>query len=130
MDGESLPTAEKSGRWSKLSARALADRSLTATDVCVLAVIATYASRDGIAWPSQETIASILDVRRETTNRAVKRLRASGYLDRFASPRVAVAIETPTSFSIRFMRRPAQSATIRKCDRAVTCQVILWSLIM
>jgi len=86
MDGESLPTAEKGGRWSKLSARALADRSLTAIDVCVLAVIATYANRDGIAWPSQETIASILNVRRETTNRAVKRLRSSGYLDRFRKP--------------------------------------------
>jgi DNA-binding MarR family transcriptional regulator len=75
-----------SGRWSKLSARAVADRHLSASVVRVLAVIGIYASREGIAWPSQDTIATVAGMNRATVCRAVKRLRERGYLDRYRKP--------------------------------------------
>jgi DNA-binding MarR family transcriptional regulator len=71
------------GRWSKLSARAVVDRALTATFVRVLAHLAIYADRFGVAWPSQETIADELGINRATVCRAIKRLRDLGYLDRY-----------------------------------------------
>jgi DNA-binding MarR family transcriptional regulator len=74
------------GRWSKLAARAVADRSLTATHVRILAVIGIYAGRDGIAWPSQDTIAMVVGINRATVCRAIKRLRERGYLDRYRKP--------------------------------------------
>lgn len=74
----------KSGeRWTKLSASAVADRNLTAMDVRVLAGIGIYADRNGIAWPSQDTIASVIGINRATVCRAIKRLRDGGYLDRY-----------------------------------------------
>jgi predicted transcriptional regulator len=72
-----------SGRWSKVAARAVVDRSLTATDVRVLAVIGIYADHEGIAWPSQETIAMAIGINRETVCKAIKRLRGGGYLYRY-----------------------------------------------
>ncbi len=76
----------KGERWSRLSARAVVDRNLTATDVRVLAAIGIYAGRDGIAWPSQETVAGNAGIDRSTACRAVKRLLAGGYLDRYRKP--------------------------------------------
>lgn len=73
----------KGERWAKLAARAVADRCLTATDVRVLAAIGIYAGRDGTAWPSQETIGTVVGIDRATVCRAVKRLRQGGYLDRY-----------------------------------------------
>jgi hypothetical protein len=83
-DGTSLAAA--GGRWSKLAARAIADRDLSATVLRVLAAIGIYASRDGTAWPSQETIAGIIGIHRATVCRAIKRLRERGYLDRYRKP--------------------------------------------
>jgi uncharacterized membrane protein len=83
-NGASLAAA--GGRWSKLAARAVADRDLSATVVRVLAAIGIYAGRDGAAWPSQETIAGIIGIHRATVCRAVKRLRERGYLDRYRKP--------------------------------------------
>lgn len=83
-NGASLAAA--GGRWSKLAARAVADRDLSATGVRVLAAIGIYAGRDGTAWPSQETIAGIIGIHRATVCRAVKRLRERGYLDRYRKP--------------------------------------------
>lgn len=52
----------------------------------VLAVIGIYAGPDGIAWPSQDTIASIIGIHRATVCRAIKRLREGGYIDRYRKP--------------------------------------------
>jgi Helix-turn-helix domain len=91
--GLNAPTSDKGacltaagGRWSKLAARAVADRDLSATVVRVLAAIGIYAGRDGVAWPSQETIAGIIGIHRATVCRAIKRLRERGYLDRYRKP--------------------------------------------
>jgi predicted transcriptional regulator len=54
--------------------------------VRILAVIGIYASRDGIAWPSQDTIATVVGINRATVCRAIKRLREHGYLDRYRKP--------------------------------------------
>ena len=78
--------AAAGGRWSKLAARAVADRDLSATVVRVLAAIGIYAGRDGAAWPSQETIAGVIGIHRATVCRAIKRLRERGYLDRYRKP--------------------------------------------
>src|SRR5262245_59018103 len=69
------------GRWAKVAARAIADRALTATYVRVLAALAIFADREGVAWPSQETIALLIGISRSTVCRAIKRLRDLGYLD-------------------------------------------------
>jgi len=75
--------AERGGRWSKLAARAVVDPGLKALDVRVLAAIGIYVGRDGTAWPSQETIATMLGVARETVCKSIKRLRQHGYIDRY-----------------------------------------------
>jgi DNA-binding MarR family transcriptional regulator len=77
------PLSATEGRWAKLSARAVADRSLTATYLRVLAYLAIHADRLGVAWPSQETIAAALGINRSTVCRAIKRLRDLGYLYRY-----------------------------------------------
>src|SRR5215831_10249392 len=71
------------GRWAKLSARAVVDRGLTAIHLRVLAYLGTHADRLGVAWPSQETIATALGINRATVCRAIKRLRDLGYLHRY-----------------------------------------------
>ena len=86
MDGRAVPVAKKGERWAKLAARAVADPGLTATHVRVLATIGIYAGPDGIAWPSQDTIAGILGIDRATVCRAIKLLRERGYLDRYRKP--------------------------------------------
>lgn len=86
LDGEPQTVAKKGDRWAKLAARAVADPSLTATHVRVLACIGIYAGPDGIAWPSQETIANIISVDRATVCRAIKLLCELGYLDRYRKP--------------------------------------------
>jgi DNA-binding MarR family transcriptional regulator len=86
MNGAQGPIATTGGRWAKLAARAVADRSLTATHVRILAVIGIYADRDGVAWPSQDTIATVIGINRATVCRAIKRLREHGYLDRYRKP--------------------------------------------
>ncbi len=86
MEGAVAPITTAGERWSKLAARAVVDRSLTATDVRVLAAIGIYAGRDGSAWPSQDTIALIIGINRATVCRAIKRLLAGGYLDRYRKP--------------------------------------------
>ena len=73
----------KGERWSKLAARAVADRSLTPTYLRVLAALGIYAGPDGIAFPSQATIATVIGVHRATVCRAIKRLLELGYLDRY-----------------------------------------------
>ena len=73
----------KGERWAKLAARAVIDRNLRALDVRVLAAIGIYAGRDGTAWPSQETLATMLGMTRETVCKSIARLRRHGYLDRY-----------------------------------------------
>jgi DNA-binding MarR family transcriptional regulator len=73
-------------RWAKLAARAVADPNLKARTVRVLTAIGIHADRDGTAWPSQETLGTIVGVRRETVCRDVKQLLQSGYLDRYRKP--------------------------------------------
>ncbi len=77
---------DKGGRWAKLAARAVADRNMTATHVRVLACLGIYAGPDGVAWPSQETMALVVGVNRATVCRAIKRAVALGYLDRYRKP--------------------------------------------
>jgi len=81
--GDGALSLIQGGRWSKLSARAVVDRSLTATYVRVLAYLAIHADRVGTAWPSQDTIAFALGINRATVCRGIKRLRDLGYLDRY-----------------------------------------------
>ena len=81
----SAPTDE-GGRWAKLAARAVADRNMTATGVRVLACLGIYAGPDGVAWPSQETMAMVVGVDRATVCRVLKRAMELGYLDRYRKP--------------------------------------------
>jgi len=115
----------KSGeRWAKLSARAVVDRNLSATDVRVLSAIAIYADADGIAWPSQETVAFVIGVTRETVCRAVKCLRKHGYLDRYRKratngmKRNVYRLLFPPYSPLRATSGPP------KCDAAITRNVI------
>jgi predicted transcriptional regulator len=54
--------------------------------VRLLGAVGIYANRDGVAWPSQETLAFLLGITRETVCRYVKDLRERGYLDRYRKP--------------------------------------------
>ena len=70
-------------RWAKLAARAVVDPNLTDAWVRVLAVIGIYAGPDGVAWPSQQTIGTMVGLNRSTVCRHLKRLREGGYMDRY-----------------------------------------------
>jgi biotin operon repressor len=83
LNGGTVHYPGKDGAWSKLAARAVADRDLSATVLRVLAALGIYAGRDGVVWPSQETIAGLIGIHRATVCRAIKRLRKRGYLDRY-----------------------------------------------
>ncbi|MGB8964816.1 MAG: helix-turn-helix domain-containing protein [Candidatus Cybelea sp.] len=54
------------------------DANATARDA--LAVIASYADKNGYAWPSEETLAYILGVHKRTVIRAINQLVAAGIL--------------------------------------------------
>jgi predicted transcriptional regulator len=56
------------------------DRRLSPLDVRVLAAIAIHVNDKHRAWPSQEWVAQLVGVRRETANRAIGRLADLGYL--------------------------------------------------
>jgi len=111
---------EKGGRWAKLSARAVVDRRLQATDVRVLAFIAIHADRKGIGWPSQMLGAVALGLSRETVCRSIKRLRETGYLDRYRKRtpcghyRNVYRLQYPAYVPIRFQ------PTDPNCEPAVT----------
>jgi hypothetical protein len=83
LNGGTERVPGKDGAWSKLAARAVADRALSATALRVLAALGIYAGRDGVAWPSQETLALLIGLNRATVCRAIKCLRERGYLDRY-----------------------------------------------
>lgn len=121
---------DKGGRWAKLAARAVADRNMTATHVRVLACLGIYAGPEGVAWPSQETMALVVGVNRATVCRAIKRAVALGYLDRYRKRPVAAGTATSTGCCTRPTRHRAPSVATPKCDPAVTCDVILRSLTM
>jgi len=59
---------------------ALADKKITTASVAVYAVIASYADRQGKAYPSQQCIADFLGMQRESVTRNVTRLIKSGLI--------------------------------------------------
>jgi hypothetical protein len=77
-----LPTKGKGDRWSRTPAHAIANRSLSAGTLRVLDAICIHVDAEGYAYPSQELLAAITGMRRETVCRAVRRLKQLGYLSR------------------------------------------------
>lgn len=70
----------RGGQFAALPARAIDDRRLRPAAVMVLAALATYADRDGWAYPSISTISDRLRVTRQAVQRQISILVEAGYL--------------------------------------------------
>lgn len=56
------------------------DMSVTPTQLRVLAALGSFMGESAVAWPKQKTIADRIQLRRETTNRALRVLEDKGYI--------------------------------------------------
>lgn len=74
-------SATSSGRFSIFPARALDDRRLGNAAISVLALLGTYADRDGWCWPSVSTMAKRLGSTRQAVSKQLRVLESSGYLN-------------------------------------------------
>lgn len=63
-------------------------KTIDITDTAVLAVLSTYTNKDGICWPSINTVAGDLGVSRSTVDRSYKRLIKRGILTRKGGTKV------------------------------------------
>jgi len=60
--------------------RAAKDRRLSAMDLRVLAVLASYSNKAGLTWVGMARVGADLGVTRQRINQVVKRLEAHGYV--------------------------------------------------
>lgn len=67
-------------RFAIVPTAAIMDSSLTATQMRVLMVIATFSDRNNESWPRQSQIGEAAGIARETVNRAIKVLVEKGYV--------------------------------------------------
>lgn len=67
-------------RFTIYSARAVFDKRLTATEKLVLSALGTYADKEGWCYPSQNALATGLEVTRQTISGAIKHLVELGYV--------------------------------------------------
>lgn len=70
----------RAGTFSAVSRAAIFDARLSATELRVLAAIASYANKGSIAWPAQQTLATRLGLGLRTVHRATLALERVGYL--------------------------------------------------
>lgn len=68
-------------RLSIIPSAAVADQSLTATQLRVLCAIGSFTGKDRSAYPKQSTIADVIGVSRETVCRAISALSDKGYVE-------------------------------------------------
>lgn len=63
------------------------DSSVSATTKCVFLILSSYAGRDGVCWPHQDTIGNCIGVSPRTVMRAIDELRKMGLVDSQRTPR-------------------------------------------
>lgn len=68
-------------RLSIIPSAAVADQSLTSTQLRVLCAIGSFTGKDRSAYPKQSTIADVIGVSRETVCRAISALSDKGYIE-------------------------------------------------
>lgn len=66
--------------YATVPAQAMQDRRLRPSDWRVLTAVSYHADPRGLAWPSQQTIADLTGLSRQTVNKCIKRLVSCGYL--------------------------------------------------
>jgi DNA-binding transcriptional ArsR family regulator len=111
-------------RLAIIPSRAVADASLTATQLRVLCAIGSYTGKEQSAYPKQSTIAELLGISRETVNRAIKVLKKAGYVEVEAQFKNAGGGQ---SASLYYVRLDPCDDTITggvTCDSSVTGGVI------
>jgi hypothetical protein len=97
------------GRWAKLSASAVLDKRLTAAALRVLAVLGTYADAHGLAWPSVETIAGRLGLKRRVVHIHLKKLHLLGYIDIRPRSRIGLRGGRPSNvYCLNFPDLPSE----------------------
>lgn len=69
------------GRYGVLPLSVIERLSGNTTAIALYGLLAIHANSDGLAWPHQETLASILGVTDRTVRREVKTLEAAGLLE-------------------------------------------------
>lgn len=111
-------------RLAIIPSRAVADATLTATQLRVLCAIGSYTGKEQSAYPKQSTIAELLGISRETVNRAIKVLKKAGYVEVEAQFKNAGGGQ---SASLYYVRLDPCDDTITggvTCDSSVTGGVI------
>ena len=68
------------GRYTKLAASSVFDRSISAEAFRILAALGTYADAEGFCFPSVATIAARLGLKRRQVQRHLRALEAAGFL--------------------------------------------------
>jgi len=117
--------------WSRTPAHAIANRSLTDGTLRILDAICIHVDPDGFCYPSQERIALIVGMRRETVCRAVGQLIRAGYLSRrwFDMPNGQRVRGYKVAYP-KFVPPPSRygqivpARTLSGSDRAITLPVI------
>ena len=73
-------SATSSGRFSIIPTAAVEDRRISAPALRTLALLGTYANRQGWCWPSHSVLAKRLQIGRTTVLGHIQELSACGYL--------------------------------------------------
>ncbi len=119
--------------FSRVPARAASDGRLSRTALCVLIALCRYVDEDGVAFPSQSTLARDLGMRRrQSVNAAIRELMERGYLRAapqrrrtgggFSTLTYTVLYEAPSAFEIiRSMQSPARARRAKNNLHRVQC---------
>jgi hypothetical protein len=89
------------GRFAVIPTTAVLDPELHPTAIRVLAVLASYADKEGWCWPSQTTLGESLGVSRQAIQRQLAHLEDRGYIESARQAR-ADGGETSKKYRIRY----------------------------
>lgn len=71
-------------KFAVVPIRAIKDKGLTPTAFRILALVASYANRNGFTWVGQETLASAMGITNQAISLHIVALKAAGYLEETA----------------------------------------------
>lgn len=108
-------------RLSVIPARAIGDERLNATQFRVLAAIGSFTAKDQSAYPRVRTIGEAVGLTRETTSRAISKLKEFGYVKAIEQTR-ADGGQSSNLYSVLLDDESQESTTSSDtpCDAPVT----------
>jgi len=71
-------------KFAVVPIRAITDKSLTPSEFRILALVASFANRNGFTWVSQETLGQVMGVTFQAISAKIVKLKQAGYLEETA----------------------------------------------